>query len=69
MEAVNPAMGNQKIVTRMGKGGVMTAPLKFHYFLRFLAFLLSNESYLRIFHNAEKKTFEKKLVFDQDMAF
>ena len=55
-------MSKQKIVTRMGKGGVMTPPLGFNYFLlvfqRF--FLVLNESSLRILHSAEKKIKKNK---------
>ena len=52
-------MGKSKIVTRMGKGGVvMTPPLDFVIFYSILVFLVSNESFRRILQNAEK-IFEK----------
>ena len=59
---LNPPMGKSKIVTRMGKGGVvMTPPLDFVIFCSILVFLVSNESFRRILHNADK--FLKKVNF------
>ena len=54
----NPAMGKSKIVTRMGKGGCHDPPLDFVIFSSILVFLVLNESFRRILHNAEK-SFEK----------
>ena len=52
-------MGKSKIVTRMGKGGgLLWPPLDFVIFSSILVFLVSNESFRRILHNAEN-IFEK----------
>ena len=61
-------MGKPKIVTRMGKGVVMT-PLDFNIFCSIFAFVVSNESFLRILHNAETFFFFKKVNFDQVIGF
>ena len=56
---LNPPMGKSKIVTRMGKGGgCYDPPLDFVIFSSILVFLVLNESFRRILHNAEK-IFEK----------
>ena len=43
-------------------------PLDFVVFSSILVYLVSNESFRRILHNAEK-IFEKKLIFDEVTAF
>ena len=61
-------MGKQKIVTRMGKGGCYDPPGISLFFARFQRFWYQMKAFY-VFSTVQKIFFEKKLIFDQVMAF